>query len=169
MPQSLLVLLGVVLVSLLALQQVRAGHHTEAGLRQLSLEAAAADVAADRLAFLGSLPFDEAVKAGADTSRLSLTPFVGGQFRRLLAPDPPGDDLDDFDGARETVPVRLRDGAPPVPMTVETTVRYAAETDVTAPALLPTRFKRATVLVTAPGADTVRVSQLYSCGGFCPW
>lgn len=169
MPQSFLALIGIVLASLVALHQVQSGHRTDASLEHLTLQSAAADVAAERLAALGALPFDEGVKTERARSVADLSLYANGRFFRPASTDPPGDDLDDFHGARTTVAAVLRDGAPPHPLTADVTVQYVREDDGETPSGARTRLKRATVVVTSPGAAPVRVSQVFSCAGYCVW
>lgn len=169
MPHSLLVVLAVVLASLVALQQSRGAHHTEGRLDGMTLQAAATAAAVERLDFLEGLPFDEGVKGAPAPSVSALTPVVNGAFVRALGADLAGDDLDDFHGAQTALMAVLQEGAPAQPLTTALTVEYVAEPAGMAVSPVPTRFKRATVVVTTPGAAPVRLSRLYSCGGFCPW
>lgn len=171
MPQSLLLLAGIVLVSLVAVSQTRSGHRTEGNLGRLAIQSIAAEAASEQLTFLGSLPFDEAVVAARSTAKAvtDLTPVVNGRFVRTIGLDPAGNDLDDFNATQTIVTPVLRQGSPGLPLTVAVTVQYVSEVDGTTPSLVSTRFKRATVVVTAPGTDPVRLSQLFSCGGFCTW
>ena len=171
MPQTLLVLAGIVLASLVSISQTRSGHRTEGNLGRLAIQSAAADAASERLTFLGTLPFDEAVVTVRARIRAltDLTPVVNGVFVRTTGTDPAGNDLDDFNGVQTTVTPILREGGASHPLTVSVTVQYVSEADGTASSGIPTRFKRATVRVTAPGSDPVQLTQLFSCGGYCTW
>lgn len=169
MPQSLLVLLGLVLASVLVISQVRSGHRTETSLEHVTIQTAATIAAAERLTFLESLPFDEGAKAGVATSVSALTPVVDGLFVRVGSPDVPNDDLDDFHGRVIVGAAALAEGAALHPLTTAITVRYVRETNLSETSAVPTRFKEATVTVTTPGAPPVRLTQLYSCAGHCAW
>jgi hypothetical protein len=169
MPQSLLALLSAVLISLVAIQQTRSGHRTDADLDREKIVAVAAEVAVERLAFLESLPFDEVTKAGRAKTLADLTQVANGQFFRVPAADPPGDDLDDFHGTQTSVTRVLQEGSPGQPMVAAVTVQYVRESDGTTPSSAPTRLKRATVVVTSPGIAPVQLSQVYSCAGYCVW
>lgn len=169
MPQVLLVVLALALASQVILQQSRGGQRTEAVLDGMTIQAAATAAAVERLDYLDSLPFDEGVKLTVATAASSLTPVVNGAFARTAGLDPAGDDLDDFNGVRTTVSSVLQQGAPAQSLTTALTVEYVTEAAGVTASAVPTRFKRATVVVTTSGTAPIRLSQLYSCGGLCAW
>jgi len=170
MSQTLLAVAALAAFSLLGLQQLRARAHSDRADAAGVLRAAAADVAAEELAGLRAVPFDEALKgAGPFDDPAALTPFVPSTG---FAPDAPGDDLDDFDGRVADVRVALADDS--VTFAVTTEVRYALADGSDAPAGAPTRYKRATVTAAPVGtggvlADPVRLSELLSCASPCVW
>ena len=169
-PQTLLTLLGLLLASLLSVQQLRAGMDSDRQTRAAEAQAAFADIALERLAALEALPFDNATVSGSAESPADLTPVVGGGFYRPGG-DAPGDDLDDDDGSTTTEVRPLREGHVGVRAAVAVRVGYVSEADGLTPSATPTRYKRATVTVSSPDVDAppVSLTQLYSCGSPCTW
>ena len=170
MPQTLLGLLGIVLASVLSLQQVRAGMDTKEKLRDSEVQALATSVAMGVLNGLESRPFDEGVKDAFASSPAELTPMVGAGFFRPGG-DTADDDLDDIHGASETTVHVLRDGRTGLRLRTDAEVGYVSEADGVTVAATPTRFKRVTVTVRSldVSAPTVSISQVYSCGSYCAW
>lgn len=166
MPQTLLALLALSIVSLLVFQQseqsARTGRVTDAH----EMSAAAVDAALTRLAFYETLAFDEATVVRPARSVLQLAPrivpYVAG------GTDLPGNDLDDFHATVLSTTGAV--GGTTLPLVIRTTVEYVSEADGDTPSAGPTRLKRATVVVTPPpgsGAAPVELSELFLCGSRC--
>lgn len=170
MPQTLLGLLGIVLASVLSLQQVRAGMDTKEKLRDSEVQTLATSVAMGVLNELESRPFDEGVKDAFASSPAELTPMLGGGFFHPGG-DAADDDLDDVHGSSETTVHVLRDGRTGIRLQTDAEVGYVSEADGETVAVTPTRFKRVTVTVRSldVSAPTVSISQVYSCGSYCAW
>ena len=175
MPQTVLALLGIVLASVLMLNQSRSGIWTERQTESAEIQALASEIAMARLAVLETMPYDQAVVGGTASAPNDLTLLVGTTFTPSGA-DAPGDDLDDANGesAETTHQVRQGDsGGTPggVRMRTSVGVIYVEESDGVTPSGDRTRFKRATVTVEPVdgAAEPVVLTQLFSCGSFCTW
>lgn len=130
------------------------------------------NVAVDLMEEIGSMSFDEATKSDEITSPGDLTPIAGayGQYGDSTSVEAGGtDDIDDFDGIAV---VRTRDrSGHTLSFQAIPSVRYVlADGETTS--FGPTKFKKVTIAVANSDyvkADTVYLSQVFSCGAKCNW
>lgn len=168
MPQTLLALAAMMMATLFALNQQRGIMQTRMSMMENEVATAATGVAVDRLEEIRSMAFDDVVK-GEDKAFSSSALTSKATFTDDA---PPIDDIDDFDGAYvERFRVWQSDT---LWFGVATVVRYADEDAPDTPVSDPnqhTKFKKATVTVSSLStpADTISISQSYSCGSKCDW
>jgi hypothetical protein len=165
MPQTMLALLGMMLVAQFTLRQHREVLHGQMATIKTEVATIAASVAVERLERIVVMPFDEATREGIPlTSPSQLTP------RAAFRADSPSDDADDFDGAAILVgrPV----GSDTLWFDVRTMVSYADELNPAADAATQTKLKRVVAVVSSRNvafADTLRLERLITCGSACTW
>lgn len=159
----MLATLALVIVTVYAAQQQRDIVGRQIGMIQNELASMATGVAVDRLEEIRSVAFDERTKQGPvyEVSQLTPATFPG---------DTQGDDIDDFHGVRlDTLRIV---GVDTLRFSVETTVSYVSESDIRQAIGTASKYKRADAKVystTIASPDTIRISQVYSCGSRCKW
>ena len=165
MPQTMLALLGLMLVAQFTLQQHRDVLHGRMTTIKTELATIAASVAVERLERIVAMRFDDAAREGNPlTSPFGLTDPAA--FRS----DAPSDDVDDFDGS--SIVVSRPVGSDTLWFDVRTIVSYADELDPSAVANARTKLKKVTAIVSSRDiafADTVRLERLVTCGSACTW
>ncbi len=167
MPQSLLALLAMMVVSLYSFHQQENILRMRASMIRDEIAHNATAVAIERLDEIGTLAFDEGTKGGDIHQASELT--VRDQDGRYPQ-DTPADDLDDFDGV--IVPrVRLT-SLDTLHYDVRTRVVYVSEVDGNTEVDVATRYKKATAtvyLLDTAQPDSIYLSQVYACGSRCDW
>lgn len=155
--------------SLFAYNQHRSALTMRLEMINQDMELRATNVAVDLMEEIGSMAFDDATKDGPITSASDLT-FRDYQDDGEGTTEAGGtDDIDDYDGvALERT--RTRDGY---------SLRFSAEADVEyvtdagySTGGSPSKLKKVTLFVVSEDiafADTVRFSQIFSCGARCDW
>lgn len=165
MPQTMLALLGLMLVAQFSLSQRRDVMNDRLATLETEVRTITAAVATEHLGRVASMPFDDATKGGNDlTSASELTP--SWSFRS----DAPSDDVDDFDGS--LLVVGRPAGSDSLWFDIQTTVSYADEMRPDTPITGQTKLKLVTAVVSVRRvafADTVKLSRLVSCGSACQW
>jgi hypothetical protein len=184
MPQTLLAILSMMIVSMFSLNQHRNLLSTRESMMRMEISLQATGVAVDWLEEIGTLSFDEATRDDEITSVNDLTAMVsinldgdgkshivssGGDYYGFDG-DTPSDDIDDFDEtavpkSRATIQGNLN-------FSLYTNVVYVDDTNVEIEQATPTKTKKATVTVISLDVaqpDTIRLSQVYTCGSRCNW
>lgn len=165
MPQTMLALLGMMLVAQFTLRQQREVIHGQMATIKTEVATIAASVAVERLERIVVMPFDEATREGiALTSPSQLT------ARAAFRADAPSDDADDFDGS--SIVVGRPVGSDTLWFDVRTTVSYADELKPSVDAATQTKLKKVYTVVSSRNvafADTVRLERLVTCGSACTW
>jgi hypothetical protein len=164
MPQTLMALLSMMLLTLFTYNQHRSVLQMREDTLYRDIELRGTGVAVDHLEALTAVAFDAATVDDTLTSAFDLTDTED------FGDDGTLDDLDDYHGltltdTRTTAYDTLYYG-------VETEIAYVEEFDLAVVASSPTRYKRATVRVYSLDvafADTFALTQLYSCEGRCSW
>lgn len=174
MPQTLLALLSVMLVSLFSYNQQRNVLSMRANMLRDEVALQATAVAVDRLDEIGAKAFDEATRSDAvsASNQLSamLSVYEGEQVSPGFASDSPSDDIDDFDNV--TVYDSRSTWLDSLDFKVHTEVTYVSEADRQTEVSYQTRFKKVTAQVYSMDyalADTFYLSQVYNCGTLCNW
>ncbi len=171
MPQSLLAILSMILTSMYAYTQHQNVIATRLNIVENELSLQSTSVAVDLMEEIGSMAFDEATLSEEIFSPGDLTP-IGGYYQ---GSDSTGveaggtDDIDDFNGINVS---RTRDrSGHTLSFTAAPVVAYV-ESDGVTPSTIPTKYKKVTVAVANTDfvmADTVYLSQVFSCGKKCNW
>lgn len=165
MPQTMLALLGLMLVAQFTLAQYRDILHGQLVMIETEARTIAASIAMEHLGRVAAMPYDDATKGGSaleTPSALTAPPY----FRA----DAPSDDVDDFDGSARVVPRPA--GSDTLWFDIRTDVSYADELNANLVASNPTKLKRIVATVSTRNvalADTVRLERLVSCGSACSW
>lgn len=165
MPQTILALLGLMLISQFTLRQQHDIIQDHLEMIRTEVGTMAAAVATERLERITSMAFDSATSGS-----LVLTSPSALTSRDLFRSDAPSDDVDDFDGVSVIV---VRDAArDTLSFDVSSTVSYADELNPNHLVPTQTKFKRVVVTVTSRSvafADSVKLVRLVSCGSACDW
>lgn len=164
MPQTLLALMAMMLMTLFAFNQHRNVLTMREDVFMQDVDLRATGVAIDQLEALSAFAYDAATVDDTLTTASALTSV------EMLGDDGTTDDLDDFDGTTATATRETPFDT--LSFSVTTRVSYVEEEDPDTEATSPTKFKKATVEVYALDvafADTVTLSQLYNCGSRCDW
>lgn len=169
MPQTLIAIMSMMVASLFAYNQHRSTLSMRMGMVNQDMEIRTTSVAVDLMEEIGSMEFDEATKSGILTSPLDLVfnSLLGG----LLNPGETGgiDDIDDYDGV-VLQRTRMHNGHT-LQFTAEAQVEYVNE-DGTSTSGVPSKFKKVELSVVSDDiafSDTVRIEQIFACGGKCDW
>lgn len=169
MVQTLFTLAALLATMLFVFNQQRNIRHAEATMVRNEIVSQATAVAVDRLEEIGAMAFDEATKG--DTRLTQAAALTSATV--FTADAPPIDDIDDFDGAHvRHFRVAWKDT---LWFDVHTEVVYAQESDpgeAVSGSSIRTKYKKATVHVISTDplvADTITLSQSFSCGSKCDW
>lgn len=164
MPQTLLALMAMMMMTLFAFNQQRNILMMREDVYMRDVDLRATGVAVDQLEAFSAFAFDAATVGDTITTAGALTGLAD------LGEDGTTDDLDDFDGTTATATRETPFDT--LAFSVTTSVAYVEEDDPDVAAASPTKYKKATVQVYALDvafADTVTLSQLYNCGSRCDW
>lgn len=136
------------------------------------MELRSTNVAVDLMEEIGSMAYDDATKSGPITSVSDLTYRTSSyQDGENEAPSEAGgtDDIDDYDGTT-LERTRSRDGYT-LRFDATASVDYVTD-DGYSTYGVPSKLKKVTLAVVSKDisfADTVRISQIFSCGARCDW
>lgn len=184
MPQSLLALAAIGIVTFLTLHQSRHAILTQKEKVDIEATTMATQVGIDRLNEMRRLAFDEATKGDRNASLLELSyllplssdpehlfdSFPRRREAHSSLPDVAFDDLDDFDAITYTVPkTSLLDT---LQFSIDSVVGYVQDNGSGTASAVATSLKKVVIRVTALGIQptvSVTLSQLYSCGTRCVW
>ena len=169
MPQSLLAIAAISILSLFVFQQQQSAIYVQRTMVEAAVAVMSNGVAVERLSEIRTMHYDQATRDyGVVDSPLLLSQ------RSNFGPsrDTPNDDIDDFDGAVKDVERIIGTGT--LTFRVESQVTYAEEGDPSSESKssLPTKYKKVTVKVynlDLAEADTVEISQSFSCKEACQW
>lgn len=184
MPQSLLAIAAIAIITFLTLHQKRHAILTQTEKVGIEITTMATQVGVDRLNEMRRLAFDEASKGERNASLeelsnllpLSSDPeylfdsFPERHDAHSSLPDVAFDDLDDFDAVTYIVSKTAR--LDTVQFRIDSVVGYMQDTDSGTASAVPTGLKQVVIRVTALGVRpeaSVTLSQLYSCGTRCVW
>lgn len=165
MPQTMLALLGLMLVAQFTLAQFRDVLHSQLMMIETEARTIGASIAVEHLGRVAAMPFDDATKGG-NTLETPSALTAPASFRA----DAPSDDVDDFDGSSRVAPRPA--GSDTLWFDVRTDVSYADELNPNMIASSPTKLKRIVATVSTRNvalADTIRLERLVSCGSACSW
>ena len=143
MPQTLLALAALAIVSLFAFNRARAGLDAGRAANHTEAQAIATGAALGLLDRAAALPFDAALAGGPVSDPTALTPETDFGGATLAT----ASDVDDIDGM---APVALS-SAEGLRMSATARVRYVEPADLTTPAGGPTFAKRVEVTVAPEG------------------
>lgn len=173
-----------VVTTMFAHNQHRAVLRTQVDVIRQDVAMRATGVAVDILEEVGSMSFDEATKGGTvtDPSLLTSLPLVDVSlatdpldpaFELLLGEDEGeaggADDLDDFNARH--LDRNRRAGEHQLNFTAMPVVNYIGSDGVT-PVDYVTKMKRVRIEVASSDfafADTIQISQVFTCGSRCAW
>ncbi len=164
MPQTLIAVIAMAMASLVSFQQHRSVLEQRMNSIRGSLAVRSTAVATDKLEEIGAKAFDQATVTGAIASSALLNPITEVSIASVL------DDVNDYHGLiqdekREVNGVESS-------FEVRTLVAYVSEMDGQTTVGYPTRLKKVTVKVVPDGLarpDTIRISEVLSCGVRCAW
>lgn len=167
MPQTMIAILSMMVASLFAYNQHRSALSMRLEMINQDMELRSTNVAVDLMEEIGSMAFDDATKDGPITTVSDLTFRTNGEQSDSEAGG--ADDIDDYDGAtiertREREGYTLR-------FTADAEVDYVTDSGYST-AGTPSKLKKVTLSVVSQDisfADTVRISQIFSCGARCDW
>ncbi len=169
MLQSLFAIVAMSILSLFVFQQQQSAIYVQRTMIKGAVAVMSNGVAVERLSEIQTMNYDQATRdygvIDAPT-RLSLRSDFGPSR------DTPNDDIDDFDAAVKDIYRVI--GTDTLTFRVESEVTYADESDPSSESKssLPTKYKKVTVKVYSldlAEADTVEISQSFSCKEACQW
>ena len=175
MPQSLIAMLSMMIASLFAYNQHRNALTMRMEMISQDMELRQTNIAVDLMEEIGALAFDDATKAGTITSSGSLTftrsDLLEGQGEEGTVITEAGgtDDIDDYhDVALQRT--RSRDGHT-LTFNTYSEVDYVTESGYSTHGT-PSKLKKVEIKVISADiafADTIQISQVFSCGARCDW
>ena len=169
MLQSLFAIVAMSILSLFMFQEQQSAVYVQRTMIKGAVAVMGNGVAVERLSEIRTMNYDQATRDyGVIDSPVLLSQSSDFGSSR----DTPNDDIDDFDGVVKDI-YRLI-GTDTLTFRVESEVTYAEESDPSSEAKssFPTRYKKVTVKLYSldlADADTVRISQSFSCKAACQW
>lgn len=171
MPQTLIAILAMVITTLFAFNQHKSVLTSRMNMIRQDVSMRATGVAVDVMEEIGAMAFDDATKTGkaSDANLLSDLPLALDSSD--VEQDESGgvDDIDDFNGL--TILRTRTHGAQTMNFEARPRINYVSS-DGTTIVEVPTKFKRVSITVVASDfvfPDTVKLSQVFSCGTRCDW
>lgn len=164
MPQTLIAVIAMAMASLVSFQQHRSVLEQRMNSIRGSLAVRSTAVATDKLEEIGAKAFDQATVAGAIASSALLNPIAEVSVASVL------DDVSDYHGLVQDEK-REANGIESS-FKVKTLVAYVSEADGQTAVGYSTKLKKVTVTVVPDGLakpDTIRISEVVSCGVRCAW
>ena len=174
MPQSLIAMLSMMIASLFAYNQHRNALTMRMEMISQDMELRQTNIAVDLMEEIGALAFDDATKAGSITSSGSLTFSRSdyqeeGQEGTVITEAGGTDDIDDYHNVA-LQRTRNRDGHT-LTFNALSEVDYVTEGGYSTYGT-PTKLKMVSIKVVSADiafADTIQISQVFSCGARCDW
>lgn len=170
MPQSMLIIMAMIVFSFLMLTQQRTSSQAQFTAVKNTVGILANGVATERLELVSARGFDQGT---VDHNALFHANDLSSVQQFGPSQDKAGDDVDDFDGTSVTIARGF--GADTLRFQAETTVYYVQGSNPHAgvKSSVPTKHKKIDVTVYSLGMgvvkDTVRLSRVMSCKSSCQW